>query len=84
MPAPERDHLHTAILDAVGEVLGEVHARLKAKLSEQDTQAVMTGIEKAVVTGVRVGFVEAAAQVEESGVSLGIKRLSLTFGVTDD
>jgi hypothetical protein len=81
---PERDHLHKAFPDAVAGITSEVHARLDAELSEKDAQAVTTAIEKAVVAGVRLGFVEAAAQLDESDAPVQIARFNLTLDVTDD
>jgi hypothetical protein len=84
MSAPERNHLHKTFPDAVAGITSEVHARLDAEMSEKDAQAVTTAIEKAVVAGVRLGFVEAAAQLDESDVPVHITRFNLTVDVTDD
>jgi hypothetical protein len=84
MSAPERDHLHKAFPDAVAGITSEVYARLDAELSEKDAQAVTTAIEKAVVAGVRLGFIEAAAQLDESDAPVQITRFNLTVDVTDD
>ncbi len=84
MSAPLRDNLQKAFPGAVGGITTEVHTRLDVELSEKDAQAVTTAIEKAVVAGVRLGFVEAAAQVDESDAPVHIRRFNLTFDVTDD
>lgn len=84
MSALARDHLHKAFPDAVAGITSEVHARLDAELSEKDAQAVTTAVEKAAVAGVRLGFIEAAAQFDESDAPVRITRFNLTVDVTDD
>jgi hypothetical protein len=81
MSALARDHLHKAFPDTVAGITSEVHARLDAELSEKDAQAVTTAVEKAVVAGVRLGFIEAGAQFD---APVRITRFNLTVDVTDD
>ena len=52
-------------------------------MSDKDAQAVTTAIEKAVVAGARLGFAEAAAQLDEADVPVH-SRINLTLDVTDD
>jgi hypothetical protein len=84
MSAPDRGHLQKVFPDAVAGITSEVYARLDAELSEKDAQAVTTAIEKAMVAGVRLGFGEAAAQVDESDAPVHVAGFKLTVDVTDD